>query len=248
MNLKNKVVYITGGGSGIGKACAMAYGSAGAKVVIADVDEKSGKKVVKALEKKGSKALFVHVDTSDAESVKESIEMTVKKFKKLDIAVNNAGIGGPQKAPHQYPLDGWNNVIDINLNGVFYGMKYQLPHILKSKGSIVNMASILGAVGTPQSPAYVAAKHGVIGLTKASALAYAGKGVRINAVGPGYVKTPLVTENISEKQMKQLVAAHPIGRLGKPEEIAELVLWLSSDKASFVTGSYYNIDGGYLAQ
>ena len=248
MKLKNKVVYITGGGSGIGKACALAFAKEGCKVVIADIDEKNGKKVVKQIEKMGGKAHAIAVDTSDSAAVKDSIDETIKKFKKLDIAVNNAGIGGPQKTTHNYPLDGWHDVIDINLNGVFYGMKYQLPHILKSKGSIINMASILGAVGTPQSPAYVAAKHGVIGLTKASALAYAGKGVRINAVGPGYVKTPLVTENISDKQMKQLVAAHPVGRLGKPEEIAELVLLLASERASFVTGSYYNIDGGYLAQ
>jgi NAD(P)-dependent dehydrogenase (short-subunit alcohol dehydrogenase family) len=174
----------------------------------------------------------------------------VEKFGRLDIACNNAGIGGPQAPTADYPLDGWAQVIGINLSGVFYGMKYQLPAMLKNGGgAIVNMASILGAVGFAGAPAYTAAKHGVVGLTQAAALEYSAQGVRINAVGPGFIHTPMISaleDNQAVNDM--LVAAHPIGRLGRAEEVAELVLWLSSDKASFVTGSYYPVDGGYLAR
>jgi NAD(P)-dependent dehydrogenase (short-subunit alcohol dehydrogenase family) len=148
-----------------------------------------------------------------------------------------------------YPIDGWQKAIDINLSGVFYGMKYQIPAILKSGGgSIVNNASILGQVGTKLSPAYVAAKHGVVGLTKAAALEYAGQKLRINSIGPGYIKTPLVMESLDEQTLNYLVGLHPIGRMGEADEVAELFLWLASDKASFATGTYYAIDGGYLAQ
>jgi NAD(P)-dependent dehydrogenase (short-subunit alcohol dehydrogenase family) len=148
-----------------------------------------------------------------------------------------------------YPIDGWNKVISINLSGVFYGMHYQLPAMIASGGgSIVNIASILGKVGTKGSPAYVAAKHGVIGLTEAAAIEYADKKIRINSIGPGYILTPLLTKNLDIATMKAIEGMHPMGRLGTAEEVAELALWLNSDKASFVTGSYYNVDGGYLAQ
>ena len=148
----------------------------------------------------------------------------------------------------EYPLDSWEKVIGVNLNGVFFGTKYQVPEIIKAGGgAIVNMASILGSVGSPNSVAYVAAKHGVVGLTKTAALEYAKDKVRINSVGPGYIKTPLL-DQIDEEQQEQLVQMHPIGRLGKPEEVANLVYWLCSDEASFVTGAYYLVDGGYTAQ
>jgi len=147
----------------------------------------------------------------------------------------------------EYPIDGWQKVIDINLSGVFYGLRYQLP-VMKEGGAIVNIASILGMTGTKSSPAYVAAKHGVVGLTKAAALEYADKGIRINSVGPGYVRTPLVESSLDEASLNALVGLHPIGRLGESEEIAELIVWLASPKASFVTGAYYPVDGGYLAQ
>jgi NAD(P)-dependent dehydrogenase (short-subunit alcohol dehydrogenase family) len=163
--------------------------------------------------------------------------------------VNNAGIGGPISPVGDYPIEGWDNTIAINLSGVFYGMRYQIPAMLEAGGgSIVNISSILGKVGTPNSAAYAASKHGVIGLTASAALEYAQYQIRINSIGPGYISTPLLTKNLDEATMDGLVALHPLGRLGKSEEVAELALWLNSDKASFVTGSYYNVDGGYLAQ
>ena len=149
----------------------------------------------------------------------------------------------------EYPIDGWDKVTSINLSGVFYGMRYQIPAMLKNKsGAIVNMASILGKVGFPSSGAYVAAKHGVVGLTETAALEYATQGIRVNTVGPGFIKTPLLDTNLNKEQLEGIAAMHPMKRLGTAEEVAELVLWLVSDKASFVTGSYYNVDGGYLAQ
>jgi NAD(P)-dependent dehydrogenase (short-subunit alcohol dehydrogenase family) len=177
------------------------------------------------------------------------VEESIKTYGTLDIACNNAGIGGPIAPTGEYPIDGWNKVINTNLSGVFYGMHYQIPAMLKKGGGvIVNMASILGTVGTANSPAYVAAKHGVVGLTKSTALEYAQRNIRVNSVGPGYIMTPLLTNNLSDEVLKYVETLHPVKRLGKPEEVAELVLFLSSDKSSFITGSYYPVDGGYLAQ
>jgi NAD(P)-dependent dehydrogenase (short-subunit alcohol dehydrogenase family) len=247
--LENKVAIITGAGSGIGKAISLLYASQGAKVVVSDISEKGGNTTVSEIKAKSGDALFVKADTSNAEDSKNLVEQTVKQFGGLHIAVNNAGIGGPLASTGEYPIDGWDKVIAINLSGVFYGMRYQIPAMLKSGGgSIVNVASILGKVGTKGSPAYVAAKHGVIGLTEAAAVEYSDKKIRINSIGPGYILTPLLTNSLDDTAMKALVGLHPIGRLGTSEEVAELALWLNSDKASFVTGAYYNVDGGYLAQ
>lgn len=247
--LENKVAIITGAGSGIGRAIALLYAAEGAKVVVSDIDEEAGSEVVSEINKNGGEAIFWKADTSRPEEVKRLVDETAKTFGALHIAVNNAGIGGPLKQTGEYPIDGWDKVIAINLSGVFYGLRYQIPAIQESGGgSIINMASILGQVGTRNSPAYVAAKHGVIGLTKAAALEYAEQDIRINAIGPGYIVTPLVTESLDDDALKALVGLHPIGRLGTVEEVAELALWLNSDKASFVTGAYYNVDGGYLAQ
>jgi NAD(P)-dependent dehydrogenase (short-subunit alcohol dehydrogenase family) len=247
-SLQNKVAIVTGGGSGIGKAVSLLYAEEGAKVVVSDISEENGNAVVNEIKKNNGEAFFVKADTSSAEDNQKLVEQTVAKYGALHIAVNNAGIGGPISPVGEYPLDGWDKTIAINLSGVFYGLRYQIPAILSSGGgSIVNMASILGKVGTKGSAAYVAAKHGVIGLTESAALEYAAQKIRINAVGPGYISTPLLN-SLDEQTMKGLIGLHPIGRLGKAEEVAELVLWLSSDKASFVTGAYYNVDGGYLAQ
>lgn len=247
--LENKVALVTGASSGIGKAIAILYAAEGAKVIVSDVDEAGGADTVAEIKKDGGDAIFVKADTSKPEDNKNLVEQAVNHFGALHIAVNNAGIGGPLSPVGEYPIDGWDRVIAINLSGVFYGMHYQIPAMLASGGgSIVNMASILGKVGTKGSPAYVAAKHGVIGLTEAAALEYANQNIRINAVGPGYILTPLITKSLDEATLKTLVGLHPMGRLGASEEVAELSLWLNSDKASFVTGSYYNVDGGYLAQ
>lgn len=248
--LKDKVALVTGGASGIGRAVALAWGREGARVVVSDVDRDGGEETAEAVRAAGSEALFAAADVGKPEDCEALVQRAVQKFGRLDIACNNAGIGGAQAPTADYPLDAWAQVIAINLSGVFYGMKYQLPAMLKNGGgAIVNMASILGAVGFAGSPAYSAAKHGVLGLTQATALEYSAQGVRVNAVGPGFIHTPMISaleENRAVNDM--LVAAHPIGRLGRAEEVAELVLWLSSSKASFVTGAYYPVDGGYLAR
>ena len=246
--LEGKVAIITGAGSGIGKAAAELFAKEGAKVVVSDINEANGKSAVDEIKKNGGEAFFIKADSSKPEDNEALVKQTVEKYGALDIAVNNAGIGGPLAMTGEYPIDGWQKVIGINLSGVFYGLRYQIPAMLEKGGSIVNIASILGSAGTKLSPAYVAAKHGVLGLTKAAALEYADKNIRINSVGPGYIKTPLVMNSLDKNALDALVGLHPMGRLGESEEIAELILWLASPKSSFVTGSYYPADGGYLAQ
>jgi NAD(P)-dependent dehydrogenase (short-subunit alcohol dehydrogenase family) len=248
--LKNKVGLVTGASSGIGRAVALAWAREGARVVVSDVSIAGGEETAALIRAQGGDALFVAADVGKPEDGEALVAQTLARYGRLDIACNNAGIGGPQAPTADYPLDGWAQVININLSGVFYGMKYQIPAMLKSGGgSIINMASILGAVGFAGAPAYTAAKHGVLGLSQAAALEYSAHGVRINAVGPGFIHTPMITGLEEDPAINaMLVGAHPIGRLGQPEEVAELVLWLSSDKASFVTGGYYPVDGGYLAR
>lgn len=247
--LKNKVAVITGSGSGIGRAAAILYAKEGAKVIISDINEEHGNAVLEEIKINGGEAFFIKADTSKPEEHKKLVDQTIEKYGALHIAVNNAGIGGPLSSIADYPIDGWQKVIDINLSGVFYGLKYQIPAMLKSGGgSVVNIASILGQAGTKFSPAYVAAKHGVVGLTKAAALEYADQKIRVNSIGPGYIKTPMVMNSLDEATLTVVTGLHPMGRLGEAEEVAELILWLGSDKSSFVTGSYYPVDGGYLAQ
>jgi len=247
--LKNKTAIITGAGSGIGRAIAILYAAEGAKIILTDLDDTGGNETLSAVLKNGGEATYIHADTAKAEDSKMVVEQAVKKFGALHIAVNNAGVGGPLKPVGEYPVEGWDKVIAINLSGVFYGMRYQIPAMLAAGGgSIVNMASILGKVATKNASAYVAAKHGVIGLTETAALDYADQKIRVNAVGPGYILTPLLTKTLDDATMKAIAGLHPVQRLGTAEEVAELCLWLNSDKASFVTGAYYNVDGGYLAQ
>lgn len=243
--LNNKVALVTGAGSGIGKAISLLYAKEGAKVIINDINEESGQSVVDLIKSEGGEAFFIKADASNDEEVKRLIQESIEKYGKLDIACNNAGIGGQQAETGKYGLNEWKKVVDINLNGVFFGCKYQLEHMAKNGGGvIVNMASIHGMVAAPMSSAYTATKHAVVGLTKNIAAEYAQQNIRCNAVGPGYIETPLLDE-MSPEMFDALKSKHPMNRLGKPEEVAELVLFLSSEKSSFITGGYYLIDGGY---
>lgn len=248
-NYSNKVAVVTGGGSGIGEACAHALATSGASVVVADYDVSGGERVVAAIEGDGGVATFFEVDVSSPEQVEAMVRHAVDTHGGLHVAVNNAGIGGEQAPTGEYSLDSWDSVIGVNLSGVFYGLRYEIPAIIESGGgAIVNMASILGSVGFANSPAYVAAKHGVVGLTKAAALEYAGAGVRINSVGPGFIRTPLLDANLDEATLEAIAGMHPLQRLGTSEEVANLVSFLCSDEAAFCTGAYYLADGGYTAQ
>lgn len=240
-----RVILVTGGGSGIGAACCRLFAERGGSVVVADVDVTGAKSVAAEI---GAAATFVEADVSLPEHCDAMVRAALDTFGRLDAAVNNAGIGGPQALTAEYPIDAWSRVIAVNLTGPFLSMRSEIPAMLESGGgSIVNMASILGTVGLPGSPAYVAAKHGLVGLTKATALEYAGQRIRVNSIGPGFIDTPLLAA-LSPDMLRQLTIAHPIGRLGRSEEVAELAAFLASDRASNTTGSYFLTDGGYTAQ
>jgi NAD(P)-dependent dehydrogenase (short-subunit alcohol dehydrogenase family) len=244
-----KVAIVTGAGSGIGEAVAHSFARFGAKVVIADYDKEGGDRVTESINSGGRAATFFEVDVSKPEQVEAMVAHAVETYGGLHVAVNNAGIGGAQAPTGEYPLDSWRQVMGVNLDGVFYGMRYEIPAMLESGGgSIINIASILGSVGFANSTAYVAAKHGVVGMTKNAALEYSGQGIRVNSVGPGFIRTPLLEENLDEPTMNAIAGMHPIGRLGTSEEVANLVAFLGSDDAAFCTGAYYLVDGAYTAQ
>lgn len=248
-DFSGKVAVVTGGASGIGEAVSKLLGASGAKVVVADLNEAAAKSVADAITAAGGVASAFEVDVGDAAQVEAMVAFAKSTYGGLNLAVNNAGIGGASAPTGEYPLDSWRKVIDINLNSVFYGLRYEIPAIEASGGgAIVNMASILGSVGIANSAAYVASKHGVVGLTKSAAIEYAKKGVRVNAIGPGFIETPLLSQNLSADAMAGIAGMHPIGRLGTPEEVANLTAFLLSDEASFITGSYHLVDGGYVAQ
>ncbi len=247
--LTGRVALVTGAGSGIGEACAKTVAERGATVLVSDVDLERAERVAGEIVSAGGRAKADRTDVSDPHGVSEMVAAAVDAFGKLDVAVNNAGIGGPSAPTAEYPLDGWRTVMSVNLDGVFYCTREEIRAMReRGRGSIVNMASILGAVGFANSVAYVAAKHAVVGLTKNAALEHADDGIRVNAVGPGFIRTPLLDENLDEQTLAAVAAMHPLGRLGTSQEVAELVAWLASDASSFVTGSYYPIDGGYLAR
>ncbi len=244
-----KTAIVTGAGSGIGEAIALELAASGAFVVVSDLDEEAANRVVAMILDRGGKAEGHAADVSDPQAMERMVAFAEAETGGLHLAVNNAGIGGPQNPVGDYPLDGWKQVIDVNLNGVFYGLRYQIPAMERAGGgAIVNMASILGSVGFANASAYVAAKHGVLGLTKTAAMEYSAKGIRVNAVGPGFIATPLLTKNLEQEVLDGLAALHPIGRIGTSEEVSALTCFLLSERAGFITGSYHLVDGAYTAQ
>ena len=245
----DRTALVTGGASGIGLACAQRLAAGGATVVIADINEDAARTAAKGLGTKGGRAaLAVRLDVTDPEQVEAAVADAVRQTGGLHLAVNNAGIGGPSAPTGEYPLDGWARVRATNLDGVFYCLRHEIPAMLTAGGgAIVNMASILGTNGFAGSAAYVAAKHAVVGLTKTAAVEYASRGIRVNAVGPGFIDTPLLAQ-ADEVRRQGLIDLHPVGRLGTAEEVAELVAFLLSDRASYIHGSYHLVDGGYAAR
>ncbi|MBE8714875.1 SDR family NAD(P)-dependent oxidoreductase [Sphingobacterium hungaricum] len=247
-SLENKVALVTDAGSGIGRAVAISYANEGASVMVSDINEKGGQETVDLIIQSGGNAKFFKADTSKAEDNEQLVQATVEQFGKLDIACNNAGVGGEAALTGDYDLDSWKKVLDINLNGVFYGCKYQLKAMEKNAGgNIVNISSVHGTVAAPMSSAYTSSKHAVVGLTKNIGAEYGAKNIRCNAVGPGYILTPLLEDHANAELLESLKQKHSIGRLGQPEDVANMVLFLSSDQSSFITGSYFLVDGGYTA-
>lgn len=250
-DLEGTRAFVTGGGSGIGRAGAIALAAQGSFVTVAGRTESSLSETVALIENAGGRAAAVACDVTDEESVRHAVEIAAGPTGRLDLAVNSAGVsGGDDLRPlADYSTDQFDRMIAIDLRGTFLSMKYELRCMTPArKGSIVNIASGAGLVGVPGFAGYVAAKHGQVGLTKAAALDYGGQGIRVNAIAAGLVDTPLIAEGRPPEVMAARIAAHPIGRIGRPEEIADAVVWLCSDRSSFVTGTAIPVDGGYVAR
>ncbi len=249
--VEGKIALITGGGSGIGRASALAFAREGARVVVADVVVEGGEETLGMIKKAGGEGIFVKADVSKAAEIEALIAKAVETYGRLDCAYNNAVIEGSAATTTDYAEDAWDRVIVINLKGVWLCMKYEIPQMLKQGGgTIVNTASAAGLVGFPRGSAYVASKHGVVGLTKTAALEYAKSGVRVNAICPGAIDTPMMGRITGHRPQRaeKMAAGEPVGRMGRPEEFAEAVVWLCSDAASFVTGHAMAVDGGITAQ
>ena len=250
-DLTGKVAVVTGGSAGIGYATALALSREGAAVVIADVDDERGEKAAAAISGEGGRALFVHADVSDDAQVAAMIRTTVDELGGLDLAFNNAGIEGTPALTHECTPENWHRTLAVNLNGVWSCMRHEIPVMLeRGGGSIVNCSSVAGLVGFPSSPAYVASKHAVVGLTKTAALEYAEAGIRVNALCPGVIDTEMIERftHGEDEAEANMVAMEPVGRMGTPEEIADAVVWLCSDRSSFVTGQAIAVDGGFVAR
>ncbi len=246
-SMAGKVALVTGGGSGLGEAITKLLAARGAKVLVTDINLKAAERVAGEVNAAGGTAAAMMQDTANRDQAEAVVDHAVSTWGALHYAVNNAGIGGAAAIAGETDLDEWDKVIDINLNGVLYGMRYQIPAMLAAgaKGcSIVNMASIHGTVAAVGNGAYTAAKHGVVGITRNAAAEYGAQGLRINCVGPGYIDTPLLS-NLPDDYRTKLISRHPLGRLGEAGEVASVVGFLLSDEASFVTGAYYLVDGGY---
>ena len=248
MQLAGKTALVTGAGNGIGRAIAIAYGREGANVVVADILDEDGERTVKLIEQVGGKAVYRHADVRQPADHAALVATARREFGRLDIACNNAGISGVWKPTLETTDEDWFDVINTNLSGVFFGIRAQIPAMLEAgAGAIVNISSTLGTVGQENVTPYTAAKHGVVGLTKNVALEYGPRGIRINAVAPAYTNTRLI-KAVTADVLRDIEKLHALNRIAQPDEIAELVVFLSSDKASFITGAYYPADGGYLAR
>ncbi|SDY64291.1 SDR family NAD(P)-dependent oxidoreductase [Citreimonas salinaria] len=249
MDFEGKAAIVTGAASGIGAAIARELAERGAAVLVADLEDAPASALVDEIRASGGTAEPCAVDVAQADQVEAMVARAVDAFGGLHLAVNNAGIGGPSARIGEYPLDGWQKVIDVNLTGVFHCLRYQIPAMQASGGgAIVNMSSILGSVGFASAGAYVAAKHALQGLTRTAALEYAREGIRVNAVGPAFIDTPLLSKNLDADTLAALAGLHPVGRIGRPEEVSALTCFLLSERASFVTGSYHLVDGAFTAQ